>query len=578
MSSSEQESVIAPHMTDYESLCESFSWEQEEAALGLPHPQYGYNKAAICLRRDAEWMSRTALHWLGSQNEKETFTFQDLDEQSNQLAHFLEDLGVQSGDRIFVFLDRVPELYLSVFAALKIQAIVGPLFSAFGFDALQDRIQDCRAKLIITSPELKLRIDEVRSTCPSIEKILIVNRNSNYELVSTDAHDEVLYYPTIEKYSKNYNIAYTGPDVQSIIHYTSGTTGKPKGVVHRHYAVIAQAVTSKYVLDIHPETDVYWCTADPGWVTGTSYGILGPWALGVTSVVYQGAFSPDKWYELIQDYKVTVWYTAPTAIRMLMKAGSDVPKKYDLSSLRCTLSVGEPLNPEAIVWGEQVFGKTFLDTWWQTETGSMHICNYACMPVKHGSMGRPHPGVEAGILDDEGQPQPLGEEGYLVLRPKSPSFFKTYWGRPEVYQSRFKNGWYFTGDKARQDKDGYFWFIGRADDVINTAGHLVGPFEVESALLEHPAVAEAGVIGKPDAERQEIVKAFVALNVGYEESEDLKREIQLFVRTKLAGHASPREIDFIPSLPKTRSGKIMRRLLKARELGLPEGDLSTLED
>jgi acetyl-CoA synthetase len=563
------------NMLDYEDWCASFSWESEAEALGLPHPQYGYNKAALCLiKQTPHAMAKPALHWVASEGQAETYSFQDMHAASNRLAHYFQDLGIQPGDRIFVFLDRIPELYLAVFAALKCQAIVGPLFSAFGPDALQDRIQDCGAKLVITSPALKPRIDMIRADCPSIERVLIVNRQADY---TPQDDSEVLYYPAIQAYSEVFDIPYTEADVQSIIHYTSGTTGKPKGVVHRHFAIIAQAATAKYVLDIQPD-DIYWCTADPGWVTGTSYGILGPWALGVTSVVMQGGFSPEKWYQLIQDYKVSIWYTAPTAIRMLMKAGDTVPTRYDFSSLRRILSVGEPLNPEAIVWGERVFGKTFLDTWWQTETGSMHICNYAALPVKHGSMGRPFAGTEAAILDDEGQPTPLGEEGYLVLRPTSPSFFKTYWGKPDVYASRFKNGWYFTGDRAFQDKDGYFWFIGRADDVINTAGHLVGPFEVESALIEHPAVAEAGVIGKPDAERQEIIKAFVSLNSGVEATEDLKREIQTFVREKLAAHAYPREIEFIDNLPKTRSGKIMRRLLKARELGLPEGDTSTLED
>jgi acetyl-CoA synthetase len=306
--------------------------------------------------------------------------------------------------------------------------------------------------------------------------------------------------------------------------------------------------------------------------------MFGPWSQGVTMVVYEGGFKAEEWYKIIEEYKVTMWYTAPTAIRMLMKAGDDVVKNFNLSSLRYLCSVGEPLNPEAIVWGQKVYGHVFHDTWWQTETGAIHITNYPCMDVKPGSMGKPFPGVTAAILDDEFNPLPAGEEGLLALRPEAPSIFRNYWKQDSLYESKFKNGWYITGDRARLDEDGYFWFIGRADDVINTAGHLVGPFEVESALIEHPAVAEAGVIGKPDPERLEIVKAFVSLKAGYVPSEELKMEIRNFVRTRLAAHAYPREIDFIDSLPKTRSGKIMRRLLKARELGLPEGDTSTLED
>jgi acetyl-CoA synthetase len=361
------------------------------------------------------------------------------------------------------------------------------------------------------------------------------------------------------------------------MHYTSGTTGKPKGALHVHKAVLGHYATGKYVLDFH-EDDIYWCTADPGWVTGTSYGMFAPCTNGVTSVIYEGGFSASKWYQVIQDYKVTVWYTAPTAIRMLMKAGEMVPKRFDLSSLRYTMSVGEPLNPEGVVWGEKNIGLPFHDNWWQTETGSIMIANYPVMPIKPGSMGRPMPGINPAVIDEEGKIVPPGEEGDLAVKPGWPSMFRQYWKNEEMYNSRFRNGWYITGDRARMDADGYFWFVGRADDVINTAGHLVGPFEVESALIEHPAVAEAGVIGKPDPVAMEIVKAFVSLKEGVESSEELRRELMGFARQKLGPGVAPREIEFIDSLPKTRSGKIMRRLLKARELGLEEGDTSTLEE
>ena len=373
------------------------------------------------------------------------------------------------------------------------------------------------------------------------------------------------------------DITPTGPEDWAIMHYTSGTTGKPKGAAHVHQAIMGHYMTARYVLDLHDD-DIYWCTADPGWVTGTSYGMFGPWSNGVTSVVYEGGFDPDTWYSIIAKYKVTMWYTAPTAIRMLMKASDEVPKRHDLSTLRYICSVGEPLNPEAVVWGRDVFDQAIHDNWWQTETGCIQIANYAVQDVKPGSMGRPIPGTQAAIVDDEGNEVTPGEEGNLVLKPGWPSMFRTYWNKKQMYDSKFHHGWYFSGDRARMDDDGYFWFVGRADDVINTAGHLVGPFEVESALVAHAAVAEAGVIGKPDEERMEIIKAFISLKDGFAASEELEKEIKQFVRTRLAAHAYPREIEFMPSLPKTRSGKIMRRLLKARELGLPEGDTSTLED
>jgi acetyl-CoA synthetase len=576
--------AAVPNMPDYESARQGFSWPQAMASLGLPRHN-GLNKATICIDgHSPEVMVRNALIWKGTQGEEECYTFADLRDETNKFANVLTNLGVASGDRVFIFLERIPELYICAFGALKVQAVVGPLFSAFGPEAIQDRIQDCSAKVVITSPGLKSRLDSILPDCPSVQRVIVVDKRNDFQ--GKLAAHEVDYNFAMEQVTADFPVPHTPPDTLSIIHYTSGTTGKPKGAVHRHLAVVSQAMTAKVVLDLKPESDVYWCTADPGWVTGTSYGMFGCWALGCTSFVYEGSFCADTWYQLIQDYKVTVFYTAPTAIRMLMKAGDDLPAKYDLSSLRHSASVGEPLNPEAVWWGQRVLGQVFHDNWWQTELGAMHIANYRCLDVKPGSMGKPFPGVDAGILDDEWNPIADGDEGHLAIRvgdPPSfaqaaPSLFRTYWNRQDTYDSKFRNGWYITGDRAWRDADGYFWFIGRTDDVINTAGHLVGPFEVESALIEHPAVAEAGVIGKPDPERFEIVKAFVSLKAGFEPSDALKHEIQTFVRNKLAAHAYPREIDFIDSLPKTRSGKIMRRLLKARDLGLPEGDTSTLED
>ena len=427
--------------------------------------------------------------------------------------------------------------------------------------------------MLVTTPELKAKVHEIRGDLPALKHLIIASHNEPPEVDD----GELSWNDLMADASEEFDIVQTAPDDPAIMHYTSGTTGRPKGALHVHKAVLGHYATGKYVLDFH-EDDIYWCTADPGWVTGTSYGMFAPCTNGVTSVIYEGGFSASKWYEVIQKYKVTVWYTAPTAIRMLMKAGDEVPKKFDLSTLRYTMSVGEPLNPEAVVWSEKAIGLPFHDNWWQTETGSIMIANYPVMPIKPGSMGRPMPGINPGIIDEEGNEVATGEEGDLAVRPGWPSMFRTYWNREEMYDSRFKNGWYITGDRARKDADGYFWFVGRADDVINTAGHLVGPFEVESALLEHPAVAEAGVIGKPDPVAMEIVKAFVSLKEGYEPTDELKRELRRFSRERLGPGIAPREIDFIDTLPKTRSGKIMRRLLKARELGLDEGDTSTLEE
>ncbi|MBI3890146.1 MAG: acetate--CoA ligase, partial [Candidatus Wallbacteria bacterium] len=540
-------------------------------------PGGGLNKAYECIDRHALGPRRgkIALHWEGRDGHTETYTFAELKNLTDRFANVLRVLGVRKGERVFVFLERIPELFVAIFGTLKLGAVAGPLFSAFGPDAIRDRLADCAAKILVTSPELRGRVEEVKGELPSLEHIIIVDKGGRE--ATALKHYEIDYYRAMEAVSDRFELEPTSPDDYSIVHYTSGTTGKPKGAVHCHKAILGHYLTARHVLDLH-EDDVYWCTADPGWVTGTSYGMFGPWSIGVPLVFFEGPFSAEGWYRVLEKYKVTVWYTAPTAIRMLMKAGDEVVKRFDLSSLRHMCSVGEPLNPEAIYWGEKVFGLVFHDNWWQTETGCMQISNLPTMKVKAGSMGRPLPGVTAAVLDDRFNPLPNGSEGLLALAPGWPSQFRMYWNRPDVYDSRFKNGWYLTGDRARIDEEGYFWFIGRADDVINTAGHLVGPFEVESALIEHPAVAEAAVIGKPDEERGEIVKAFVSLRAGFVASEELEKDIKNFVRKKLAAHAYPREISFLPALPKTRSGKIMRRLLKALELGLPEGDTSTLEE
>jgi acetyl-CoA synthetase len=565
---------VKPNLENYEKIRQKFSWDQVSGELDWfdsDHINIGH--IAIDAHLKTERRDKKALIWESTKGQIEEFTFADLARLSNRFANVLsQELNIKKGDRVFFFLDRVPEIFVSILGTLKAGGIIGPLFSAFGPEAVKDRMADSRAKVLVTSSALKKKIVGILPELPDLERIVIVQRGKEM----SDSED-LSYEEAMARASDSFETVRTSKEDYAIMHYTSGTTGKPKGAVHVHNAVIGHYATAKNVLDLHEE-DIYWCTADPGWVTGTSYGMFGPWSNGITQVVYEGGFSAKRWYKFIERWKVTVWYTAPTAIRMLMKAGDELPGQFNLESLRYLCSVGEPLNPEAVLWGPTVFGKPFHDNWWQTETGAIMIANYPIQDIKPGSMGRPFPGITPGILDDDFNELPPGVEGNLCVMTPWPSMFRTYWGKEEMYQSRFKNGWYITGDKAKKDEEGYFYFVSRADDVINTAGHLVGPFEVESILIEHPAVAEAGVIGKPDKIAMEVVKAFVSLKEGCEPSEDLQHDIQKFVMKRLSSAAAPREIEFIDSLPKTRSGKIMRRLLKAKELGLPLGDTSTLEE
>jgi acetyl-CoA synthetase len=566
--------AVKPNLRDYFKMVKEFNWDKVSRELDwFDSERINIAHAAIDSHLKTDRRNKKALIWESKKGEEEEYTFQDLSRLSNQFANVLvRNLGVRKGDRVFFFLERVPEIYIGILGTLKAGGVIGPLFSAFGPDAVKDRVADSEAKVLITSPTLMKKINEIIPDLPALEHIVLVRRGEGKV-----GHEGLFYDEMMAGASESFDIVKTHREDYSIMHYTSGTTGKPKGAVHVHGAAVGHYATAKYVLDLQ-EKDIYWCTADPGWVTGTSYGMFGPWLNGATQVVYEGGFSAKHWYSFLERKKVTIWYTAPTAIRMLMKAGNELPRQHCFDSLRHTYSVGEPLNPEAVVWGKEIFGKAFHDNWWQTETGAIMIANYPIQDIKPGSMGRPFPGIQAGIVDDTFNELPPGKEGNLALRPGWPSMFRTYWKKEELYQSRFKNGWYITGDRARKDEEGYYWFVGRTDDVINTAGHLVGPFEVESVLIEHPAVAEAGVIGKPDPIAMEVVKAFVSLKDGQVPSEELRHDIQKFVMKRLSSAAAPREIEFIPTLPKTRSGKIMRRLLKAKELGLPLGDTSTMEE
>lgn len=566
---------VAPLLANYSEFYKNFSWKKAEKEIDF-FEDGTLNAAYNAVDRHAKGKNKDKAAFLfeGSNGEKETYTYQELSKQSNKFANVLTSTGIKKGDRVFVFLPTIPERYIAFLGILKTGAIVGTLFSAFQEIALLDRLLDSQAKVVVTTEALFPRIEKIWKDLPDLEKVIIVERGSVTHLKGDKF---VTYEQEMEKASPEFEIAHMQKEDLSYMLYTSGTTGKPKGVVHAHYDILQAMMTTKYVLDLHKD-DIYWCTADTGWVTGVVYGILGPMCLGITSVIFEGRFSPAAWYTILQDYKVTVWYTAPTAIRMLM--GTDVqPKDFNLGSLRALYSVGEPLNPEAIWWGLEAFGLPFHDTWWQTELGSMAIVNYPSMDIKPGSMGKPFPGIVASVIDADGKAVKKGEVGNLVIKPDTdPALMRQIWNNKEKYESYFANGWYLSGDKAYIDEDGYFWFVGRADDLINTSGERVGPFEVESALVEYPDVVEAGVIGKPDALRGEIIKAFVVLKPGIKGTEELKAKIAQYVKKNLAGHAYPREIEFTQKLPKTRSGKIMRRLLKARELGLPEGDTSTLED
>ncbi|OGE04858.1 acetate--CoA ligase [Candidatus Curtissbacteria bacterium RIFCSPLOWO2_01_FULL_41_18] len=568
---------VEPNLLDYKRVRKSFSWELAQKEIDFKEDKL--NAAYNAVERNAlNWRkNKIALYWMGADDQKEKFTFSELNQLSSQFANLLHDFSIDIGDRVFFFLSRVPTLYYGFLGTLKRGAIAGTMFAAFGPQAIEDRLGNSQAKILVTEPELFDRVAKVAHKLPHLETVLVTGEEKETNRLKIHGKKILNLPELLKKQSTSYKTRQMDPDDYAFMLYTSGTTGKPKGVVHAHRAIIHEHISAKYVLDLRDD-DVYWCTADPGWVTGIAYEILGSWSNGAATVVYNGRFDPEVWYQIIQDYKVNVWYTAPTAIRMLQAAGSDLVRKYDLSSLRYLASVGEPLNPEPIRWGLKVFGLPFHDNWWQTETGGILIANYPSMDIKPGSMGKPLPGITAAIVDDEGKELPVGDEGNLAIKPGWPSMMKTIWRRPEKYESYFKRHWYISGDRAYKDKDGYFWFIGRADDVIKTSGERVGPFEVESALIEHQNVIEAGVIGKPDPLRGEIIKAFVKLKEGVRPSEKLKEDIQEFVKKHLAAHAYPREIEFIDKLPKTRSGKIMRRLLKAKELGLSLGDTSTLEE
>jgi acetyl-CoA synthetase len=570
------------NLTDYERTCREFSWPAARHRLtGLPDGR-GLNIAYEAVDRHLANGNAdvVALRCVDRHDNVTEISYAGLAARTNRFANLLGELGVRPGERVFTLLGRVPDLYVAALGTLKARCVLAPLFSAFGPEPVRERMVLGAATVLVTTPELyRKKVAPIRDALTTLRHVLLVSPAAVPGMTTLAE--------AMSSCSAEFEIGPTSPQDMALLHFTSGTTGKPKGAVHVHEAVVAHHVSAAYALDLHAG-DVFWCTADPGWVTGTSYGIVAPLTHGVTVVCDEGEFDARRWYRVLSEQRVSVWYTAPTALRMLMRRGAGLAGGYDLSALRYVASVGEPLNPEAVVWGQEALGLPVHDNWWQTETGAIMISNYRAEEVRPGSMGRPLPGVRAGLLERgedgrarvvDGRVQEItesGVDGELALRPGWPSMFRGYLHDEQRYAKVFADGWYLTGDVARRDADGYYWFVGRADDVIKSAGHLVGPFEVESVLMAHPAVAEVGVIGKPDPVAGELVKAFVSLRPGQTPTEQLRGELLAFGRRAL-GAVAPKEIVFDDALPHTRSGKVMRRLLKARELGLPEGDLSTLE-
>ncbi|MRR59222.1 MAG: acetyl-CoA synthetase [Deltaproteobacteria bacterium] len=532
-----------------------------------------FNIGHICTRQQCEMglADKVAMRWIPAAGTRRDYTFLDLDRESSRFANGLRGLGFAPGDVLFTFLPKQPEQFFSFLGALKLQLVTGTLFANFGEEALLDRLGDARATVIVTKKSFLKKLLRIRGQLPALRTIIVVDSDEDL------AEDILSYSRLVSGASSDFSTQPTGPDVPSVLHYTSGSTGKPKGVLHRHNSILHQYRTTAEILDLKYD-DIFWCTADQGWVTGTSYGIIGPWSHGVTQVQFGGSYDAESWFQLLENEKVTVWYTAPTALRMLLREDPVLFGRFDLSRLRHICSVGEPLNPEVIHWSRRVLGKEVYDTWFQTETGAIMIANRPGLAVRPGSMGKPVEGIEPAILADDGSPVADGSQGNLCVKMGWPSMFITYLNNESAYLSKFRNDWYYTGDTAYRDGDGYFWFMGRSDDVINTAGHLVSPFEVESALLEIEEVAESGVVGAPNDLLFEKVVAFVCLHKQFAWSRELELKIRLHVSNKVSSIATPQEVVLVDSIPKNKSGKIMRRVLKARYLGTDTGDLSTLEE
>jgi len=565
---------LMPNLKDYKDFYQTFTWEKERL---VPGKDAGFNIAYFAVDRHAasSLSSHVALRFIKRNRETKDILYNDLKNLTDRFANVLQKLGINKNEVVFTLLGRVPELYVTSLGTFKSNCVFCPLFSAFGPEPVYQRLSRGKASILITSLTLyEKKVKPVLDRLPFLKYILLtdVSENIDKQILS--------YHALMREAPESFTMSFTEGEDPALLHFTSGTTGMPKGALHVHKAGLMHYITGKYVLDFHPQ-DVFWCTADPGWVTGTSYGIIAPLINGITNIIDEEEFDADRWYSILQDQKVSLWYTAPTAIRRLMRIDPSLMEKYKFKNLRQIYSVGEPLHADAVIWGEKTFGMPILDNWWQTETGGIMIANFPSLKVKPGSMGKPLPGIEVGIADLTEDAFNIitepGKQGHLVLRKGWPSMFRAYINEVERYRKCFRGEWYLTGDLAKKDEDGYYWFVGRADDIIKTSGHMVGPFEVESALMQHQSIAEAAVIGKPEPTIGELVKAFIILKPNQKESEELRSDIIAFARKKLGTAVAPKEISFVTELPKTKSGKVLRRLLKARELGLPEGDTSTLE-
>ncbi len=570
---------VRPHLYDWNRARVEFSW------AALRHELYGSpegsgNIAALALDRHAngEAARTVALRCLREDGSCRELTYSQLAVRANRFANVLRALGVGEGARIFVLAARGAELYEVVLGALKANGVVAALFTAFGPEPLKTRLQIGSAEVLVTTTALyRRKIAPLRAELPSLRKVILLDGAPGVGAIA----DTEAYETLMEAAPETFAAPVTVAETPALLHFTSGTTGTPKGALHVHDAALMHFMTGRLALDLHVD-DVFWCTADPGWVTGMSYGVIAPLLHGVTSIVYEGEYDAERWYRILEEQRVSVWYTAPTAIRMLMKAGRELAQRHSRPALRLVASVGEPLNAEAVWWGVEVLGQPIHDNWWQTETGGIIVANTPGQAIKPGSMGRVLPGIEARVVerDVHGVPHTLDGtdvSGELALVRGWPSMFRAYLGQAERYAKCFHGDLYLTGDLVRRDADGYFWFLGRSDDVIKTSGHLVGPFEIERVLMEHAAVVEAAVIGLPDPMAGETVKAFVTLRAGTSPDAALREQLMAHARRRLGPALAPREIAFVAALPHTRSGKIMRRLLRARELGLPEGDTSALE-
>jgi acetyl-CoA synthetase len=562
------ENILPPanpqaNMGDYNKACQSFDWKEVEQEFSW-HRTGKVNIAYEAIDRHAEDPARSNRFCLiyEDENRRERITYRQMRDLSNKFANVLKKLGVEKGDRVFIFLPRCPEYYIAMAGCAKIGAIFGPLFEALMEMAVRERLKDSGAKVLVTTPRMAARVPFTE--VPELQHIILVGAGN---IVLRPG--EVSWEEEIARAPYDCDITWVGLDDPLFISYTSGSTGKPKGVLHVHRDMVGYLITARWVLDLKDD-DCLWTTSEPGWITGTVYGVFAPWLCGMNNFVRGGRFDLEGWYRSIELHRITVWYTAPTVFARLMEKEKELAQKCDLSSLRHILSVGEPLPSELVFWARRFFGTPIHDTWWMTETGMIMIANYPSMPIKPGSIGKPFPGIVAAIVDDEGNEVPPLTLGDLAIKQGWPAMMQGLWRDEQRYREYFtREPWYISGDLAYKDDEGYFYFQGREDYQIKIDGVMVSTTEVEEALREHPAVADAGVVGRPDLLQGNMLKAFIALKQGFSPSDELHEEIQEFMRKYFSPRIVPKEIEFRPAIPRGEDGTVIRRVLKAWELGLP---------